>query len=100
MGIREANEVHLHIILQEPVGNLGQVSRLAHAVDAHKDNSVRLALGLCRVDFAHDVNRAAGRQDSRQRILDRPSHRTADPREALQPLTYQILRYRIAQPAR
>jgi len=34
---------HLHVVLQEPVADLGQVGRLADAVHADKDNRVRLA---------------------------------------------------------
>lgn len=81
-------EAHLHVVLEEPVGDFGEVGGLPHSIHTHEDDGVGFPLGPGRLDLPHDVYGATRRQDAGQRILYRVPHSAADPGEALQPLTH------------
>ena len=86
-------------VLQQPVGDLGQVGGLADAVDAHKDHDVWTALSLSGPDLAQDVDGAAGGEDARQGLLQRAGHHGGDTREAAQLLPLHLAGHRETEPA-
>lgn len=92
-------QTHLHPVLNEPVGNLGQVGGFSHTIDTHKDDGVGLALGFGGVDLAQDVNGALGGENAGEGGLHCLPHRTADSGEAVQLLSHQIACHRLTHPA-
>ena len=65
---------HRDIVLQQPVGDLGEVGGLADAVDAHKHDGVWLAARLCERNVAQDVDGAPRREDAVQRRFHGRAH--------------------------
>ena len=94
-----SREAYRDVILEQPVGDLGQVGGLAHAIHPHKHDGVGAPLGLGSRDIPQDVDGALGRQNARQGAFHSRLHSGGDAGEAGQLLPRQPCRHRLAHPA-
>ena len=88
---------HPAFILHEPKTYFGQVGGLPDSVDATEGDNVGLLVGLGFDDVSNDVDAPLGGEKLHEGLRECLLHRAVDAGEGAEDLSFQIVRYAIAE---